>query len=80
MKNNWSSIVFFLQARDAVRQKKVLFQPLYMGYAEKVDIFNGFHSADHGATRACPIICVNDKILFERNPFIFKLNGKLVAD
>jgi hypothetical protein len=28
--------------------------------------------------RACPIFCVNDKILFERNPFISKLNGKLV--
>jgi hypothetical protein len=28
--------------------------------------------------RACQIFCVNDKISFERNPFIPKLNGELV--
>ena len=27
---------------------------------------------------ACPIFCVNDKISFERNPFISELNGELV--
>jgi len=28
--------------------------------------------------RACLIFCVNEKISFERNPFISKLNGELI--
>ena len=36
-----------VRAGDAVRQRKVVFQPSDVGYAEKGDVFNAFHTADH---------------------------------